>query len=866
MRRSPIPAPERLALGALISVAILAAAFVLFREGGGVSHSGSAAAVDEIGASVVEAPRVAASTATPSDSAASERFLTERTVSRVRAGTSLHGTSLSGSVLDRDTGAPAVGMRVEAYPIREGVPKRLAGIGPPLGSSVTGADGGYRLSLANASDRLLVFVRTGASEYAEPDPMHAAEVRVDGRDTIVGVDFLVELGRVVRGTVVDALNRPIEGAVVRFLPHDLRDRPGGAAALAPDFERFRRITAVTGEAGTFERRGMPEGVALHAVATAIGFAPASVRVESLDAAPVTIALGRGCAVEGTLVFEDGAPAPGIPVRLVVDFRALVEQPEANAVSDPQYATVSKRDGSFRIEHLPAGWFSISTGNSRVVVPGRVGRTDVRVDGLTDVRGLEVVVARPPTEADEQERLLSGFVVDDTGEPVADVKVVRTGPVEASCHTDDAGEFRLVSRSGVDPWRVRASKEGYRTVRLVVDSDANEFPILVLERAATVHGTVYASDGASIEGSVELTVAPESDPTWRTAIASVAMQEGRADVAFELASEVLGRVVVLAKARHHALARSAPFDLVPGQTIDGIDLHLVKGGTVFGRVVTDARGEPVAGAVVRVRSAISTARTSPVVARVSTDAYGEFRIDDLATGAYEIAAEHPRWIASPSIRVDVSSGSVVDAGTIALADPASLYGRITHDAAPVENALVQLRLDAEDLAPRSTRTDSEGRFELGGLPAGFHVLVLSRAAAADASLTSDAIATHTRDVRIEAGTAVRFDLDLTGSDVRLTGQVTPAREGLYASLRRGASPASAALVDADTDAETRRRMARDHAGLAKVGADGRFAIRDLAPGTYLLEILSAPDDEAPVPVWSGTVEVLDGAAPVEIELE
>lgn len=113
-------------------------------------------------------------------------------------------------------------------------------------------------------------------------------------------------------------------------------------------------------------------------------------------------------------------------------------------------------------------------------------------------------------------------------------------------------------------------------------------------------------------------------------------------------------------------------VVAVRDLDGIDLSVVRGAVVTGRVV-DAAGRPVAGAVVQ-------AVGNPLRPALATDvaesgAGGGFELR-LVPGAFELVASHPRFagVASQRARYTVVPGDRVEA-TVVLAAGCVISGRV-----------------------------------------------------------------------------------------------------------------------------------------------------------------------------------------------
>ena len=112
---------------------------------------------------------------------------------------------------------------------------------------------------------------------------------------------------------------------------------------------------------------------------------------------------------------------------------------------------------------------------------------------------------------------------------------------------------------------------------------------------------------------------------------------------------------------------------PNRTIRSIELHMIPCASISGRV-TDGEGEPVAAAIVRAWQETYTdgQRALRLVATVSTDDLGNYRLFSLAPGKYYVSAViRDKTSMSPSFypdATDVRSAGLVSlsAGSIAAA--------------------------------------------------------------------------------------------------------------------------------------------------------------------------------------------------------
>jgi protocatechuate 3,4-dioxygenase beta subunit len=150
-------------------------------------------------------------------------------------------------------------------------------------------------------------------------------------------------------------------------------------------------------------------------------------------------------------------------------------------------------------------------------------------------------------------------------------------------------------------------------------------------------------------------------------------------------------------------------VVAARDTDGVDLAVVRGGSVAGRIL-DRGGQPVGGAVVH---AVGGAHRPALGTDIATSADdGGFELQ-LPPGVFELAVSHPRFagIASPlRARYTVGPGTRATT-TLILAAGCIVAGRVIGpDGAPAGDGALELQLGPDDAAfAPSGRLDADGAF-------------------------------------------------------------------------------------------------------------------------------------------------------------
>jgi hypothetical protein len=448
------------------------------------------------------------------------------------------------------------------------------------------------------------------------------------------------------GRVVDARGAPVPGAQVEVLTQDLDGRSSWLTASAIAFRealfaaqaRGPRPLVPAGELGVMPGPvpriplvgpgGGPAGAGLAEAArgyvtdaegrfrvaevppglvTVVATHPAYVRGETAqravragEAVELEIVLHPGGTIEGRLLDERGFPVAGQPI-------------EVRAERDPMpRRAFTARDGTFRVPSV-LGRLSVVA-----LVGGRVGaRAEVQVAD-------DAIVPLTLT-LDRNVRRVRGRVLDPRGFPVAGAEVILAavprGP--GSVRTVSAGDGTfdtVVAGAGPLAIEVRHPEFAPRALRV---GDVRDDVVVSLEPGGSVSLEVRAGGCASGDVTVELRT--PCGPLRRT------LRGGGTVRAEHLCA---GRVTAIADAPGCVRAERSG-TVGAGGTTELPTVDLVAGGSAEGDVV-DARGEPVAGALV----ALADAPPDAVTGVARTDRLGHFVVGDLPDGDHHVTATHP----------------------------------------------------------------------------------------------------------------------------------------------------------------------------------------------------------------------------------
>lgn len=330
--------------------------------------------------------------------------------------------------------------------------------------------------------------------------------------------------------------------------------------------------------------------------------------------------------------------------------------------------------------------------------------------------------------------------------------------------------------------------------------------------AVIHGRIATPVGAAIPGAV-VKLLPGDEPFPQAT--TTADDEGR----FELVNVPPGRVRVAAsKAGFSAadpidlVSPSFPdmgsgrfLDLSPGETREGVEITLVRLGTIAGNVI-DELGERVEGASVRALRVVYEAGRRWLVPasddECKSDDRGRFRFHTLTPGQYVLSATAnlPGYARSyfPAT-TDAEQAQLIDIGSdgiapdidlsLTRAPTARLRGTILNaKGEPTTGGKVTLRSSARSSAavdvPAGARIHDDGTFEFSNVTDGQYVIRADRGrlnSATEGEFGTLAVTVAGKDVNglvvaMSAGSSIsghiRFDSSATGTPSNVEMELSP----------------------------------------------------------------------------------------------
>jgi len=761
-----------------------------------------------------------------------------------------HGTSISGTVTVRDTGEPATGMVVLARPASTGSGLLAPSSDPDAPRATVREDGTYELSGVPPAE-YDVLPRSEGTAFLGLSSRDAKRVFPKPGAPAESVDFEVERGGSIAGRVTGGDGFPLAGASVSIAPAslltDLLDRGGDV------LDALAQWTAETGADGAYRITGVPFDRDLSLLAQEDRHAPRTVPSLVLTREQprkrIDLTLDRGATVSGTVRFPDRRLAPGVRVNVLPDIADLMAGSLATTTAAAIRSTTSDDEGRFTVEHLPPGKFRLAAGGTPNYTVFAQSGTEIEITGVETISGVELTVE----DEARDDIALSGIVVDDRGVPIPDAKLVVSCyqadfTKEDRTRSGEDGSFRL-SGFGSRPISVRVTHEGHSPERREDLSGDTAGAVIRMDRTARVTGRVRTPLGEVPADGFEVTVRSLHDDFFSelevlgglpTLDADATWREGEPDGTFSIPGAPTGRVEIVARAPGFADGTSGELVLGPAESVEGIEIVLLEGGVVQGRVVRPD-GSVFSHASVELRpveegAARAMRQYMPGLIggseTTSTSAAGEYRFTGLTNAELELVASAPKHAPSDPVRVRAVSGSAVTAPDLVLYPGAVVEIRVTEGGSGLAGVLVQLAGPGPVKMGTSSAT---GKVTFDGLPAGDHLLTATDMADPQAGMRL-----QTRHVTLGRSESAEVEVSF-GDGFDVSGSLEGFEPGAaqMVTLRRpeGFGPEEYDPLEVGQAIEAGRHQV----GFAMVLPGGKFRMRDIPPGEYLIEIPVLPDN-------------------------
>jgi protocatechuate 3,4-dioxygenase beta subunit len=560
-------------------------------------------------------------------------------------------------------------------------------------SAKSGADGRFRVGPLPAGKYR---VRAGAEGYLSAD---WRDVEV-ARGGTASTEFTLTPAALVTGSVVDPEGNPIEQARVEArwtgLKHD-------------GIESNRFTSAPSRRDGSFTLDGLLPGS--YEVSVEHKDFRRVARTLNAPGSGERFALERGLALEGVVVDEADRPQAGVNISARLDKGGGKPDRQRDFREERNQGVrtaTSLADGTFTLKGLEAGRYEIEATTSGEWRSGKTVRTahaqaEVRPGASSKVR---LQFARGEK--------ISGVVERSDGKPVEGARVFayrdddgELGPGSRGMAMSAADGTFAVEHLTAGSYFLFASKDGESRSERAEAKTGEEGVKLVLAKAPMIRGRVVRENGTPIKhfkiNQREL----------------VDAEDGRFELQLR-ARDGQARLIVEAEG---LAATSRYYPVSENKDVEAGDIVLVAGRTVRGAVFDARTGAPIEGALVDVGDPDGKNLDQMMLAEeygaVRTASDGTFALPQVDhTRRLLIAAQHEAYrltyqpLASTEERV-----------TLRMRRGASVVGSVRDADGKPLTASVMIEIGTEH---REGRTEADGAFRIGGLPAGTgHAMVYAR---------------------------------------------------------------------------------------------------------------------------------------------
>jgi RNA polymerase sigma-70 factor (ECF subfamily) len=694
------------------------------------------------------------------------------------------GSAATVTVTDRVTGKPIGGAEVDL----------MSWLSALTWKATTNASGVARLTGIGAGWSPLV-VR--ASGYAQAAIMFATSGAPGTTDTAA---LSLARGTAITGRIVDDHGSPVANA--RVLATSASDHE------PVDYVDPLRDAVTTGADGAFTTRTLSAGT-WRLTATAGSYAPTTSVPIALDGvhsrSGIELRLLAGAVVRGSVVDSTGSPAAGAQVSVVTRGLWRVRR-----------QTVTDARGNFSLAGLEPRPVDIvawhDRGASAIVPVDLAANRDPQVTLTLDLTGA-----------------ITGRVVDDHGQPIADAQVIATpdGSVDREAWsirgaqettTDQAGGFRFAGLS-VASYRVRAARpsasESVLRLSTGVTTKLGAAPIeIVVPIDRLVTGKIQLANGAPVTAFTLAFDDTRPLPTIAT------------DGAFAIRVPTGTYNLTIAGPSFVTTTK----EVAIAKDTDLGTLAVTTGRSISGRVL-DAHGEPVlhatvvAGALLSGGGARLYIKGESVAAKdTETDAEGRFLLAGFPPGSLTVIAGKPNTGRSASVQLPASPDSVTL--DLVLAPTSSLEGKAMRNGQPLGNTIIIASPIGAMWSSFVVGSGADGTFVFDALAPGAYIVypMLGRGGRGVPGEL------HLRRTDVALGTANRIDLDATPGSITLalsvkTDKGTPVPMAGVGAIELTIDPQTAEELRDGTLVPSDRIVAM-HGGVVR---DGAASLSGLRPG-------------------------------------
>jgi len=349
-------------------------------------------------------------------------------------------------------------------------------------------------------------------------------------------------------------------------------------------------------------------------------------------------------VSGTVTLEDGAPAAGAKVTLdndqwVKETAKLLTFLEGIQPLEPvSVSTVADNAGRYRIDGV--AFTNTSGGGALYLLSARLGNLygerPYLNTSIVEREAVQDLVLKPDLS-------LGGIVMDYQGKPIKDVIVISNDqPTPAGFlmrrDTGENGRF-LLEHMQPEPTRLELRKRGCLTFRTEPLAVGVTNHVLRMALGNSISGrAVNAEDGSPVAGAVVFAQCEDKSSKWGVMITDAETDE---QGQFKLTGCIPGAYTVsvtFKKENPTLLTLPAPVKVNLGTApVQGVELKLVTGAIVRGKVIDDETGLCIRGpATVEVSREDKTAyRYDSLRIRGGVDESGSYELLGMPAGTLTV---------------------------------------------------------------------------------------------------------------------------------------------------------------------------------------------------------------------------------------
>ncbi len=558
--------------------------------------------------------------------------------------------------------------------------------------------------------------------------------------------IILRPGYSISGRVVDEAGKPIAG--VNVATAAMWDLPGSGHKTETDAKGAFTVAALA--AGTHTL-----------VATDGEHAPArsaSISVESKPVDGVEIVMQRGGRIAGRVLDHAKVPVASATVRVSGDGQQMW------LISSRQTST--DETGAFELRGL-------ARTKLKVRAEGETGASEIALVDLTTVNDkpdLELVLSVRGT--------IAGIVVDEAGQPVAEVQVNASPDVlgtasqdamvlagMSSATTDGGGRFTIRGLPDGE-YRVRAARASgrgrYQWGAQGVKAKTGDANVkITLATPGSVRGKLALENGKPPKGAnVRLGYQP--------------LEIVKPDGTFTITDVEPGTFDLYARGPEFADMTKKDIVVASSKPTDLGTITLERGRKVTGKVI-DANGNPVANARIKAGDILytlqgaddqmSTFEEMSGIRLATSDQAGSFTLIGIPKKLTNVLADHA---SGRSNAVEIPAGTDDPPPiTLTLHGLGSIKGKVTAQGQPVPGATVTATPKGGGSQVQLVQSEADGSFTLTKISEGTVVLGVMQQDRANMAMKSTSV-----EVAVTAGKQTEVTLEIPVGQVSLVVEVKP----------------------------------------------------------------------------------------------